>query len=73
MSKLSVKVTFFEKVQNERGVYVFKQGLQVWHSVIPLTNMGVFIAVDENVTDGDVAVTGDTIWYVFSAEQISMG
>ena len=66
MSKLSVKVTFFEKVQNERGVYVFKQGLQVWHSVIPLTNMGVFIAVDK--TDDDIAVTGDTIWSVFSAE-----
>ncbi|KAJ8034134.1 hypothetical protein HOLleu_20851 [Holothuria leucospilota] len=73
MSKLSVKVTFFEKVQNERGVYVLKQCLQVWHSVILLTNMGVFIAVDENVTYGDIAITGDTIWSLFPVEQISMG
>ena len=73
MSKFPVKATFLEKVQNESGIYVLEQCLEVWHSVIFLTNMGVFIAVDENVTDGDIAITGDTIWSLFPVEQISMG
>ncbi|KAJ8017789.1 hypothetical protein HOLleu_44572 [Holothuria leucospilota] len=72
MSKFPVKATFFEKIQDESGVHVFKQCLQVWYTVIFLTNMGVFIAVDENVTDGDIAITGDTIWSLFPVEQISM-
>ena len=38
MSKFPVEVTFFDKVQNKRWVYVLKQCLQVWHSVILLTN-----------------------------------
>ena len=72
MSKLSVQVTFFQKVQNERGIYVLKKCLEIWHSVILLANMGVFIAVDENVTDGDNTITGDTIWSLLPVEQIRM-
>ena len=73
MSKFFVEVAFSEKVQNVRVIYVLKQCLEVWHSVILLTNMGVFIAVDENVTDGDIAITGDTVWSLCPVEQISMG
>lgn len=35
--------------------------------------MGVFITVDENVTDGDIKVTENTIWPVISVEWIGMG
>ena len=71
MSKLPVKVTFF--VQNEGTIYVLEQCLQVWHSVILLTNMGVVIAVNENVTDGDITITMKTIWSLIPVEQINMG
>ena len=72
MSEFFVKATFFEKVQNEGGIYLLKQCLQVWYSVILGTNVGVFKAVNENVTDGDSTITGDTIWPFIPVKQISM-
>ena len=72
MSEFPVKATIFEKIQDVRGVCVFKQCFEVWYTVIFLTNMGVFKAVDENVTNGNIAITGDTIWSLFPVEQIRM-
>ena len=35
--------------------------------------MGVFVTVNENVTNSDSTITWDTIWSLIPVEQISMG
>ena len=55
---------------------MLKKCLEIWHSVILLANMGVFIAVNENMTDGDIAITGDTItcpWCPCGANKHGLG
>ena len=62
MSKVSIQLTFLEKAQNKIGICLLKQSFHVWNNIVLLADMGVFITVNENVTDGDSTITGYTVW-----------
>ena len=62
MSKVSIQLAFLEKAQNKIGICLLKQSFQVWNNIVLLADMGVFITVNEDVTDGDSTITGYTIW-----------
>ena len=73
MSKVSIQLAFLEKAQNKIGICLLKQSFQVWNSIVLLADMGVFMTVNENVTDSNSTITWYTIWSLIPVKQIGMG